>query len=210
MKIQSPINHPNLIISFVLLLALSLMLGCLGKPATQGSAPKPKAPQSNTYKPARLLIQNEPRGNTGVYQQHLKLSSPLFIDGKLADEEHAFEVNNTASYKGKTPTCVSEHLAFMITHTTPTKAGWHYPSKASISVIADGQTLKPVKVVQQAPEIEDGEYWETLIVQPTCEMFSSLGKAASAEIQIGNASIKVSSDELNDLKKFAEAIGYRQ
>jgi hypothetical protein len=185
-----------------------MMLGCAEINPPKNVATAPPKPV-NKYKQAKLLVQKEPKGSTGVYHQHFKISSPLSVNGSLASGDHSFELTNTANFKGDQPRCVSKATALLINHSTPSQATWHFPPFAKFAFVADGESFKPEKVIQSPPEFEDGEYWETLIIQPPCEMYAKLSKASTVEIKMGDGSIKLTPDEITDYQRFTAAIGFK-
>ena len=168
------------------------------KPAP--SSPKPK-----------LLIQREKKGTeTGVYQQHFKIVSPVKVNSEVISGNHKIELTNMATYPGGVPKCVASSLVMNVLHEKPDKGGWQFSNSPKVSWVVDGQTTHAVKVLTHAIEFEDGNYWETVIAQPTCQTFEQLGNGKVAEIHIDDAVVEFTQYDLDAFKEFASALGLQR
>lgn len=156
-----------------------------------------------------MIIQQEKKGTeTGVYQQDLELREPLTINGRKVADRHTFELSSTANYAGDTPACTSEQASVTILHGKPKKSGWQYAKVSKVVWVIDGQSTSPEKIIQAPIELEDSEWWESIITRPSCQTFQQLASAKTAELRVDGAVLKLSDEEITAWKEFATAIGY--
>jgi hypothetical protein len=158
---------------------------------------------------AKLLIQSEPKNRTGIYQSDFKILQPIVVSGKKVDGQHSIELNNQASYTGTTAKCDAESLVIDILHGKPSRSGWQFPRNAKLTYVADGVEMKPIKVIQKSLDEEDGEYWEALISQPSCEAIQKIASAKTAALKVDAAVITLSDSDISAFRDFAAAIGIK-
>jgi hypothetical protein len=156
----------------------------------------------------KIIVQYLPsKDETNIYQQGFRLQPEVSISNKKVSEKHTIEFNNTASYKGKNPSFVANNAAFTIIHSTSKKSNWHFPSKTKLIIIADGEKIEiPIysqsELTKDAPS--DKEFYETLIIQPTYEMYSKIAKAKNVEFQFGTGNFKLSDENILAFRDFIE------
>ncbi len=163
--------------TILLLICLTVFLtpfiGCKSESETKMKVP-PKA--GVEYKHGtKLIVQYLPaKDETNIYQQEFKLQPEVTVSSKKANEKHKIEFNNMATYKGKTPSFVSDNASFTIIHSTNSKSNWHFPPKTKLIILADDERIK-MPVYSQSELTKDSpsysEFYETLIIQPTFELF---------------------------------------
>lgn len=154
----------------------------------------------------KIIVQYLPaKDETTISQQQFKLQPEIIVNGKKVNEKHDIEFNNTASYKGKSPSFVSENASFTIIHLTGSKSNWHFQPKAKLTIVADSERIEmPVysqsELIKDSPK--DTEFYETLIVQPTFEMYSKIAKAKVVEFQIGTGNFKLTDENILAFQDF--------
>lgn len=171
-------------------------------------------PKKNSF--PTVLVQQEPGGNVGVYQQDLRIYPAVTVDGKTVAGDHSFMLFSTASYKGKIPKCVQKNLSFSISHSVPEQGSWRFPPSAKASVSIDGVS-HPLSVYSQLPyalpamadQMKDPEPSEAVIISATCEMYQLLSKAKAVTFQIGDGSFDIDGATIANFREFAGDIGYK-
>jgi len=196
----------TILLSICLTVLLTFFMSCKPKSETKTKMP-PKA--GIEYKHGtKIIVQYLPaKDETNIYQQEFKLQPEIITNNKKVSEKHTIEFNNMASYKGKTPSFVSNNSSFTIIHSTKSKSNWHFPPKTKVTIIADGERVEmPVysqsELTKDAPS--DLEFYETLIFQPTYEMYSKIAKAKNVEFQIGTGNFKLSDENILAFRDFIE------
>lgn len=162
-----------------------------------------------------ILVQNEPKGKTGVYQQDLDFIPTLMVDGKASASDHSFGIYSMASYSGKSPKCEVKSLALSMSHSSPDVHAWRFPAKASAAAVIDGEII-PLKVYSQLPYkmpdmakyMKNPEASEALIIAPDCALYKKFAKARTVEFRVANASFALLPDGVSNFAEFAKAIGY--
>lgn len=211
MHTNSP-NKPNSSSFGIVSLALVVWFGlACGSGGTSSKELKRLDPPT---KPT-LLVQPEPKGKTGVYQQDFRIIPTLLVDGKSSRAEHAFTLFSMASYSGKKPTCVAKSLAMSISHETSDLDEWRFPPNASVSVIIDGAptNLKvynqlPYKMPSMADHMKNPKASEGVTIEPGCQVYQLLSKAQTISFKIGNATFDLAPDGVQNFREFGRAIGY--
>jgi hypothetical protein len=200
----------SLSIPFLILLAAAL--GCTSGNQTSGNS-------KNELKGAttpHLLVQSEPNGKTGVYQQNFRILPELLVNGEAISGEHSFDLASMSSYSGKKPRCDAKSLVLSISHSALRDDGWRFPSNSTANVIIDGSPSK-LNVYSQIPYgpptmakyMKDPEAGEALIISPGCELYQRLSKAKTMEFQIGNASFGLDPGGVASFREFAQALGFK-
>jgi hypothetical protein len=195
------------ILPFVVLLLVVLACSELSVNPSKSTS-KPQSQSHSSPNGARLRINSEPKDRTGIYQDNFKIAQPVKINGKNIEGVHNIELSNMAGFSGSTPRCEIESLVINVLHGKPKTAGWQYPRNAKLSFIIDGADLKPNKVTQMDLDEDEGQYWESLISQPTCEIIQKMATASSVVLKIDNATIELSETDRAALKEFAATIGF--
>jgi hypothetical protein len=201
----------NLCIAFVLPALFVCGLACGSAERARSDTKKLRAATS-----PKILVQPEPKGKTGVYQQDFRILPELLVDGKIVPSgEHEFTLFSSGNYSGKKPSCDVKSLALSLSHVTNRDDGWKFPPSAAASVIVDGTPMVlnvhsqlPYKLPSMANYMKDPQASEALIITPTCEMYQRISKAQTLEFRIGNAGFALSSENVASFREFAQAIGY--
>ncbi len=196
----------SILLLICLTVLLSSFLGCMAEPETKTKMP-PKA--GVEYKHGtKIIVHHLPaKDETNIYQQEFKLQPEVTVSNKKASEKHKIEFNNMATYKGKTPSFVSDNASFTIIHSTNSKSNWHFPPKTKLVILADGERIEmPVysqsELTKDSPS--DSEFYENLIIQPTFEMYSKIAKAKSVEFQLGTGNFKLADENILAFRDFID------
>lgn len=198
----------NPLIPFGLLIIT--VLGCNFARDKRSSPSADNKPNVQRSSRAKLIVQKEKSGaETGVYLHDLELRGPALLKGKPMPGKHRFEIGINAGYPGEKQACLPTRSALIILHEKPSRSGWQYPAQAKVVWNIDGQKTVPKKVIQQPIEKEDGEWWESLITEPDCETFRHLAGGQQAELSINDVLIKLSPEEIAELKRVANALGFQ-
>lgn len=198
-------NKPTLAMAAVLIVMASSCAPPKNQnPSTLGN--KADVRRSNR---AKLIVQEEKNGTeTGVYQQDLKLTTPITVNGKPIAGKHSLEIGSTGNFPANKPGCYPTKTSMIILHEKPKKDGWQFPKNAKIVWVIDGKMTSPKKVIESPIELEDGKWWESLITEPECETFKQFGTAKDAELRINDAVIRLSAEEIATIKEFTSVLGY--
>lgn len=190
------------------LLIAGLMIGCT--PPTDTSS-KQTSKSSTEYKHGtKIVTQYIPDKNeTNIYQKEFKIQPKLFVGRKIVEGEHSFEIDNMASYSGRKPSAVPTNLTFILLHSTPEPEGWHYPKNAAFVFIADGVRVEmPVsrQFELKKDDPSDAEYWESIIISSTYDMYSKIGNAKNVEFQVGTGRFKLRDEDIAAFRDFLSYI----
>jgi hypothetical protein len=202
----------NRLLPFLILLMVGLGCGSADK-TTEG----PKKQQLQSVTSPHILVQSEPKGKTGVYQQDFRILPELVVNGEaIAPGEHSFDLFSTSSYSGKKPSCDAKSLVLTIGHSTSRDISWRFPPNTTASVIVDGTPIdlkvysqQPYAMPAMAKYLKNPEAAEGLIIAPGCELYQRMSKAKTIEFQIGNASFKLEPEGVASFREFAQDIGFK-
>lgn len=200
--------HSTFNTSLVITVIIILVVGCNKTP--QNDVPNALSPKPGTeYKHgAKIIVQYLPnKDETTIYQQDFNIRPALTINQKALNGKHSFDFSNMGTYPSKTPKCVNDTLALTLTHTIKSKSEWHFEPKTKAFVMVDGNRLDISIYNQRDVEKEKGEFWESLIISPTCELYGKIGGAKAVEFHIGQGSFSLSEENILAFKDFANHIG---
>lgn len=199
-----------------LLPLLILLIAALGCGSVDKTSENPKTQLKAPTAP-HILVQSEPKGKTGIYQQDFRILPEMVVNGEvISPGEHSFDLNSTSSYSGKKPACDAKSLVLTIGHTTSRDISWRFPPNSTASVSVDGSKL-PLAVYSQLPYamptmakyLKDPEASEALIIAPGCEVYQRMSKAKTVEFQIGNGSFKLEPEGVASFREFAQDLGFK-
>jgi hypothetical protein len=184
---------------------LIVILGCSKDRAEKSNGPS-KDPAITLH--PKIHIQSEKNGSqTGVYLNGLELTSKIHVNGKPVAGSRKLQLTNQAGYPGKNPSCVEDNLVMIFAHTKYTNAGWQFPKEPNIVLVADAIEYSFVRILHSPIEKEGKEYWESVIMVPSCEMLSKIKSSNEVGLKIGTASITFDNDTLYAVKSYVSAIG---
>jgi hypothetical protein len=204
-------------LSTVMALGLWLLIavsGCSNSQNTNNSNSQfpPKAGTEFKHG-AKLIVQYLPsKDETAIYQQDFSIKPDVMV-GNASKGKHAFNINNTATFKGKALTAAPYGCSLTFIHSIPSKSGWHFPPKSKIAFVADGERVEIEKYQQMDLDKDlptDKEFYESMITEMKCESYSKIAKAKDVEFQIGNGKFKLSDENIKAFQDFADLITPKQ
>jgi hypothetical protein len=198
-----------------LMIALGLWLvmaaGCSSADQVSNANSSHLPPKAGTeYKHgAKLIVQYlAAKDETAIYQQGFSIKPDVMVDN-ASKGKHAFDINNTATFKGKALTAAPYGCSLTFIHSIPSKSSWHFPTKSKIAFVADGERVEIEKYQQMDLDKDfptDKEFYESMITEMKCENYSKIAKAKSVEFQIGNGKFKLSDENILAFQDFTNYI----
>lgn len=200
-------NSSLITLSLVFSMWLAFALGCAST-GNLGSASDPD--HLIDYKHgAKILVQYiPPKNETNVYHyipandanhKESPLRPDLIVGGQIIKDKHTFEFFDDVAFSGRKPSEIPTNTALSITHAVTNRKEWHFPSKARLTITADGKSFDvPVHSQSELKKDDpsDAEFYEILITKPTYEMYMKIANAKDVTVQIGNASFKLDAESI--------------
>lgn len=202
-------NNLNLV--FVILIFAVIGCTCPPKPSDTQTPNQPVKNNVEYKYGTKLLTQyNTEKDQTSVYQMEFNIKPKLIVNGQSVTELHTFRLDSIATYKGKTPNCPSKgNLALMLIHSITTKKQWHFEPKTKVFLKLDTEAFE-MEVYKQGDlekdDPKDKEFYDSLLIQPTCETYSKIKNANSIGFQIGNGQFQLSEENKLAFQEFVKRI----
>ncbi len=170
---------------------------------------------------SKIVIQPlQAKNETHFYQSEIKITPSITINSQEVGGQHSFEFDSMAFYPNYSPP--PKVVTFTVLHNTPIKAGWKFPPKAQLIVIADGNKFELPHckefVSLNQPDTKcyqneltkdlpsDPEFYETLIMDMPFDIFSAMAKAKSVRMHIGKAQFTLPTETIAAFNSFAEVV----
>ena len=113
-------------------------------------------------------------------------------------------ISVNATYSTQTPKTHPEDVVFIVS--TLNKIGYRYPDVLALNIIADGQRLSPIVLLNLDKRAAVGEYYETLGTRMKYDVFMRVAKAKAVQMQFSTASFELNDRHLAVLHKFADLL----
>jgi hypothetical protein len=197
--------------------SLWFVFGCVStQTETKDSAPARNTNHITEFKHgAKLNVDYTPaKDRTEIYHyfpsngSNLKqppLKPDVTIAGEKVKGKHSFEFLDSVSFTGRKPSTAPTNTSFVITHGITNRKEWHFPAKAKLTIVADGQSFDVPFYSQtelKKDDPSDVEFYEVLFTTPTYEMYAKIADAKAVQIKMGTASFNLDSEFIASYRDF--------
>lgn len=144
------------------------------------------------------------------------LRPDLVVDGQIIKGKHSFELDDWIRFRWRKPLRAPTNMILSITHTITSREDWHFPAKSTLSIVVDRKSFDvPVyaQIALKEDDPEDNELtrlygsdvgpYESLIANPTYEVYAKMADAREVKIQIGSASFNLDSKTIASYRDLA-------
>jgi hypothetical protein len=200
-------------LAFVFTLWLTFVLGC-SSTGNLGSASDPDHALDYKHGGKITILYDSAKNETTVYHEiHVNdathkeppLRPDLTISGQTIKGKHTFEFSDTVAFSGRKPSTIPTNTSLSLLHAITSRKGWHFPPKAKLTIIADGNSFDipvPYQNELKKDDPSDAEFYEVLITKPTYEMYAKIANAKDVTVQIGTASFKLDTESIASYRDF--------